>query len=140
MGQLGIQELILIFVVALLVFGPKKLPELGKSLGKGLREFRRATNDLKATWEDQVRDTEAELADTKRDLRNLNRDIHRDLKEDPPTPPRPAGAAEPPATGGSDGSPAARPAGSHAEAPPPSQAENSKDSKLPSEEPSEKQS
>ena len=46
MGQLGFQELLIIFVIALLVFGPKKLPELGKSLGKGLREFKKATEDL----------------------------------------------------------------------------------------------
>ena len=41
--NLGPMELLVIFVVALLVFGPKKLPELGKSLGKGLQEFRRAS-------------------------------------------------------------------------------------------------
>lgn len=44
MGRIGFQELLLIFGVALLIFGPSKLPELGRSLGKGLREFRRATN------------------------------------------------------------------------------------------------
>ena len=42
MGQLGFPELVVIFVIALLVFGPKKLPELGKSLGKGLREFKKS--------------------------------------------------------------------------------------------------
>ena len=45
MGPLGFQELIVIFVIALLVFGPKKLPELGKSLGKGIREFKRSLTD-----------------------------------------------------------------------------------------------
>ena len=49
MGSLGVPELIIIFVVALIVVGPKKLPELGKSLGKGLAEFRRASNELKST-------------------------------------------------------------------------------------------
>ena len=43
MGQLGFSEMLVIFIVALLVFGPKKLPELGKSLGKGIREFKKAT-------------------------------------------------------------------------------------------------
>ena len=54
MGSLGVPELIIIFVVALIVFGPRKLPELGKSLGKGLAEFRRASNELKSTIEEEV--------------------------------------------------------------------------------------
>lgn len=99
MGQLGFQELILIFVVALLVFGPRKLPELGKSLGKGLREFRRATNDLKATWEEQVRDAENELSDTRKDLRNLQRDVDKDIRSTPrAAPPEPAASPEAPAS------------------------------------------
>ena len=60
MGSLGVPELIIIFVVALIVFGPKKLPEIGKSLGKGLAEFRRASNELKSTIEEEVRAIEAE--------------------------------------------------------------------------------
>ena len=55
MGNLGMQEIIVIFILALIVFGPRKLPELGKSLGKGLAEFKRASNELKQTWEDEVR-------------------------------------------------------------------------------------
>jgi sec-independent protein translocase protein TatA len=55
MGSLGMQEIIVIFVLALIVFGPRKLPELGKSLGKGLAEFKKASNELKQTWEDEVR-------------------------------------------------------------------------------------
>ena len=53
-GSIGGPELLLIFVVALLVFGPRKLPELGKSLGKGLAEFRRAANDLRDSLETEV--------------------------------------------------------------------------------------
>lgn len=60
MGSIGVPELIIIFVVALIVFGPRKLPELGKSLGKGLAEFRRASNELRSTIEDEVRAIEAE--------------------------------------------------------------------------------
>jgi TatA/E family protein of Tat protein translocase len=58
MGPLGFPELIIIFVVALLVFGPRKLPELGRSLGKGLSEFKRASNDLRNTLDDEIRDEE----------------------------------------------------------------------------------
>jgi len=47
--NLGFPELILILVIALLVFGPKKLPEIGKSLGKGIAEFKRASSELKDT-------------------------------------------------------------------------------------------
>ena len=82
MGQLGMQELLVIFVIALLVFGPKKLPELGKSLGKGLREFKRATNDIKSNWEEQVKDTEKDLADTTTELNNLKKDLKEDPKAD----------------------------------------------------------
>ena len=55
MGSLGMQELIVIFILALIVFGPRKLPELGKTVGKGLAEFKKASNELKQTWEDEVR-------------------------------------------------------------------------------------
>jgi len=79
MGQLGFSEMLVIFVIALLVFGPKKLPELGKSLGKGIREFRKATNELKSTWEDQVRDIKAPLDDVKRDIHEMGQDIKTDL-------------------------------------------------------------
>lgn len=60
MGSIGVPEMIIIFIVALIVFGPKKLPELGKSLGKGLAEFRQASNELKATIEEEVRSIETE--------------------------------------------------------------------------------
>lgn len=55
MGSLGMQEIIIIFVLALIIFGPRKLPELGKTIGKGLAEFKKASNELKQTWEDEVR-------------------------------------------------------------------------------------
>lgn len=54
MGPIGVPELMIIFVVALIVFGPKKLPELGRSLGKGMAEFRRASNELRNTLEQEV--------------------------------------------------------------------------------------
>lgn len=54
MGSLGMQEIMIIFILALIVFGPRKLPEIGKTIGKGLAEFKRASNELKQTWEDEV--------------------------------------------------------------------------------------
>ena len=53
-GTLGGPELFLIFVVALIVFGPRKLPDIGKSLGKMMGEFRRASNDFRSTIETEV--------------------------------------------------------------------------------------
>ncbi len=54
MGPLGVPELIIIFVVALVVFGPRKLPELGRSLGKSLSEFKRASNELRNTLDEEI--------------------------------------------------------------------------------------
>ncbi len=54
-GTLGMPELIVIFVIALIVFGPRKLPELGRSLGRGIAEFKKATNELHGSLEEDVR-------------------------------------------------------------------------------------
>jgi TatA/E family protein of Tat protein translocase len=51
---LGMSEVVLILVIALVVFGPRKLPELGKSLGQAMSQFRRASEDFKRTWEQEV--------------------------------------------------------------------------------------
>ena len=51
---LGTTELLVIALVALVLFGPRKLPELGRSLGKSLAEFKRASDDFKRTWEYEV--------------------------------------------------------------------------------------
>ena len=53
--SLGMMELVVILVIALIIFGPRKLPELGKSLGKSIGEFRKASNELKSTLEDEIR-------------------------------------------------------------------------------------
>ena len=79
MGQLGFSEMLLIFIVALLVFGPKKLPELGKSLGKGIREFKKATEELKSSWEDQVKDISTPLNEVKNDIHNMGQDVKSDF-------------------------------------------------------------
>ena len=53
--SLGFPELLIIMLVALIIFGPRKLPELGRSLGKSLGEFRKASNELKSTLEEEIR-------------------------------------------------------------------------------------
>src|SRR5215472_1764134 len=79
MGSLGFSEMLVIFIVALLVFGPKKLPELGKSLGKGIREFKKATEELKSSWEDQVKEITTPLNEVKRDIHNMGQDMKSDF-------------------------------------------------------------
>lgn len=54
MFDIGVQELLIIFVIALLVFGPKRLPELGRALGRGIREFRRASEEFRSTIESNL--------------------------------------------------------------------------------------
>ena len=60
MGPLGWQETVFLFVLALLIFGPKKLPELGKTIGKAMTEFRRASSELKATFDREMHQIERE--------------------------------------------------------------------------------
>jgi sec-independent protein translocase protein TatA len=53
-GSIGMPELIIIFVIALIIFGPRKLPELGRSLGKSLAEFKKATNEMQRSLEEEI--------------------------------------------------------------------------------------
>ena len=62
-GSIGMPELIVIFVIALIIFGPRKLPELGRSLGRSINEFKRASNELRSTLEEEIR-----LEETKTNL------------------------------------------------------------------------
>jgi len=62
MGPIGMPEMVVIAVIALIIFGPRKLPELGKSLGKSIAEFKRASNELKNTLEDEIRTEELQEA------------------------------------------------------------------------------
>ncbi len=88
MGSLGMQEIVIIFIIALIIFGPRKLPELGKTIGKGLSEFKKASNELKQTWEDEVRlDKEKEsmteiIDDVKKDASILTAESPKPEKSD----------------------------------------------------------
>ncbi|HYM24468.1 MAG TPA: TatA/E family twin arginine-targeting protein translocase [Vicinamibacterales bacterium] len=55
LGSIGMPEMIIILVIALIIFGPRKLPELGRSLGKSLAEFKKASNELRNTLEEEIR-------------------------------------------------------------------------------------
>jgi len=68
MFDLGTQELIVIFIVAFLVFGPKKLPELGRTLGKGIRDLKAAMRNVQNTFEDAGSEIKEEFNEAKSDL------------------------------------------------------------------------
>lgn len=84
MGSIGGPEILLVLVIALLLFGPKRLPELGKSVGRALREFKRASQELQDTIEREVEDIKREAPETP------SRERPRGAL------PPPAGAAQPP--------------------------------------------
>ncbi|MEM7583127.1 MAG: twin-arginine translocase TatA/TatE family subunit [Acidobacteriota bacterium] len=69
LGSLGVPELLFIFTLALLIFGPRKLPEIGRTIGKGLAEFRRASTDLKRTINAEMIEEEIRTSDPRRILR-----------------------------------------------------------------------
>ena len=76
MGPIGMQEMVIIFVVALVLFGPKKLPELGRTLGKAITEFRRASSELKATFESHLSDLEKEHESLKQVTQSYTNEIY----------------------------------------------------------------
>ncbi len=77
MGSLGVPEMIFIFLAALVIFGPKKLPEIGKKVGKGMAEFRRASSELKATFQREMDNIEREtrMQDVRQAASNLKKDF-----------------------------------------------------------------
>ena len=85
-GSIGFPELVLIFIVVLLVFGPKKLPEFAKLLGKAIREFRSTVDEAKSAIEDEIyKEGMADhLKDISRDVKdalNIYGDIDREVKD-----------------------------------------------------------
>lgn len=84
MGSLGMSEIAFIFVLALLIFGPKKLPEIGRTLGKGVAEFRKATNELKRSINTELALDEQPVPPVLRPRRiEEPAEAHRDMMEEP---------------------------------------------------------
>jgi TatA/E family protein of Tat protein translocase len=76
-GNIGFPELLIILAVALLIFGPKKLPEVGKSIGRAVREFRRTSDEIKERIEEEIRvDEFKEIKD------ELKKDITEEIKDE----------------------------------------------------------
>jgi Tat protein translocase TatB subunit len=111
-GSIGGPEVILLFIAALLLFGPRRLPEIGRTLGKTIADFRRATNDFRANLEREVR--MEELKDAIRPIENapspstLARGVLLDVAatvtpEAPETPETPATSTDTPAIDGGPG-------------------------------------
>jgi TatA/E family protein of Tat protein translocase len=75
MGPIGWTEMVIIFFVALVVFGPEKLPDLAKTAAKGLREFKKATDGLKSNWEEHLRDVETPVSDIKKTFEEAKADV-----------------------------------------------------------------
>ncbi|HME05728.1 MAG TPA: twin-arginine translocase TatA/TatE family subunit [Bryobacteraceae bacterium] len=76
MGPVGVQEMVVIFLVALVLFGPKKLPELGRTIGKAITEFRRAQSELKSTFDHHMRELEKENESVKEVTRSFTSDLY----------------------------------------------------------------
>jgi sec-independent protein translocase protein TatA len=77
-GSIGPMELVLIFVIALLVFGPKKLPEIGRSVGKALREFKKTSDEIKGRIEEEIE--ASEIKDIRKDIQSSVDDIKSGVK------------------------------------------------------------
>lgn len=98
-GPLGMQEMLIIMVVALIVFGPRKLPQIGKTLGKSLAEFRRTSTELRNTLEREVEMEEFRSA--REEVSGLGRDLRGGLD--------PTGGAPPPGRRSAEGAGAGAP-------------------------------
>ena len=107
-GPLGMQEMLIILVVALIVFGPRKLPQIGKTLGKSIAEFRRTSTELRSTLEREVqmeefRTARSEISGLGKEVADLGRGL------DPDAGSGPSAAKPPESDGGGAGDSAAKP-------------------------------
>ncbi len=105
-GSIGMPELVLIFIVALLVFGPKKLPEIGRSIGKGLAEFKRASDELKKTIETEIEQGKNDVSAVREHVASIPATLRSAVAFDA----NPASAGEPVASPAPEGGSAAEPA------------------------------
>jgi TatA/E family protein of Tat protein translocase len=90
-GSIGMPELIIIFMIALIIFGPRKLPELGRSLGKSLGEFKRASNELRNTLDEEIRLEEQRASEPVRPAEPTP--VHADIDTHAASIPRQTGSA-----------------------------------------------
>lgn len=90
MFGIGMPELILIAIVALIVLGPKKLPDLAKSMGRAVREFQKATNELKETFQ-----VDSEISEAKKAFNEFHSEVNKTIQSEVERPEKPAAAAEP---------------------------------------------
>ena len=126
-GPLGMQEMLIILVVALIVFGPRKLPQIGKTLGKSVAEFRRTSTELRSTLEREVqmeefRAARSEVSELKKDVTDMGRGLDPDRGSDPSAG-KPREQADPPAAESATGPSPAPPGADEADAPAASGAE-----------------
>ncbi len=82
-GSIGMPELIIIFFIALIIFGPRKLPELGRSLGRSLNEFKRASNELRNTLDEEIRLDEQRAAEKQKTAALPAEPAHAETPETP---------------------------------------------------------
>ena len=95
MPSLGFGEILIILVLALIIFGPRRLPEMGRTIGRSLREFRRATSDLRAEIESDAGESPKVTAEQRaRRVADRKERAETETEADPPPPP-PKGEAPP---------------------------------------------
>ncbi|NIS75463.1 MAG: twin-arginine translocase subunit TatB [Deltaproteobacteria bacterium] len=84
MFGIGFQEILLVLLIALIFFGPKKLPDLARSLGRGVAEFKKAADEVKRSFEEVVEEEslKKELKDELQELKDMGSDLEKDVKKE----------------------------------------------------------